>query len=158
MDAGSNPNSALECPKTEISESKTGDAMSIVQRMREQLPAAMKARDSVKLTFLRHWIAGLTLGSGEEMGDEAAIKKMRGVLKEAQTGLSTFTPEEIALLREWLPALLDRDGIRAALGPVADAIRSAPKDGIAMGAAMKALAGQAVDSDDVKAVVSELRS
>jgi uncharacterized protein YqeY len=132
--------------------------MSIVQRMREQLPAAMRARDSVKLTFLRYWIAGLTLGSGEEMSDEAAIKKMRGVLKEAQTGLSTFTPEEIALLREWLPALLDRDGIRAALAPVADAIRSAPKDGIAMGAAMKALAGQAVDSDDVKAVVSELRS
>jgi uncharacterized protein len=158
MDAGSNPIEALECPGTGITDSKTGDAMSIVQRMREQLPAAMRARDSVKLTFLRYWIAGLTLGSGEEMNDEAAIKKMRGVLKEAQTGLSTFTPEEIALLREWLPALLDRDGIRAALAPVADAIRSAPKDGIAMGAAMKALAGQAVDSDDVKAVVSELRS
>jgi uncharacterized protein YqeY len=132
--------------------------MSIVQRMRDQLRAAMKARDTVKLTFLRYWIAGLTLGTGEEMTDEAAIKKMRGVLKEAQTGQSTFTAEEIVLLREWLPALLDRDGIRAVLAPAAEAIRSAPKEGMAMGAAMKALAGQPVDSDDVKAVVAEIRA
>jgi uncharacterized protein YqeY len=132
--------------------------MSIVQRMRDQLRAAMKARDTVKLTFLRYWIASLTLGTGEEMTDEAAIKKMRGVLKEAQTGQSTFTAEEIVLLREWLPALLDRDGIRAALAPAAEAIRSAPKEGMAMGAAMKALAGQPVDSDDVKAVVAEIRA
>ena len=37
--------------------------MTIVQRMREQLRAAMKARDAAKMTFLRYWIAGLTLGS-----------------------------------------------------------------------------------------------
>ena len=132
--------------------------MTIVQRMREQLRAAMKARDSVRTTFLRYWIAGLTLGTGEEMADDAAIKKMRSVLKEAQTGQSTFTPEEVALLREWLPATLDHAQVREALDPVADAIRSAPKDGIAMGAAMKALAGQAVESEDVKAVVAELRA
>jgi uncharacterized protein YqeY len=132
--------------------------MTIVQKMRGQLRDAMKARDTVKLTFLRYWIAGLTLGTGEEMSDEAAIKKMRGVLKEALTGQSTFTPDEIALLREWLPATLDRDQIRAALAPHSEAIRAAAKDGIAMGAAMKALAGQPVESDDVKAVVAELRS
>ncbi len=132
--------------------------MTIVQRMREQLRAAMKARDAAKTTFLRYWIAGLTLGTGEEMADDAAIKKMRSVLKEAQTGQSTFTPEEIALLREWLPATLDRAQIREALGPVAESIRSAPKDGMAMGAAMKALAGKPVESDDVKAVVAELRA
>ena len=132
--------------------------MTIVQRMREQLRAAMKARDSVRTTFLRYWIAGLTLGTGEEMADDAAIKKMRSVLKEAQTGQSTFTPEEVALLREWLPATLDRAQVREALAPVVDAIRSAPKEGIAMGAAMKALAGRPVESEDVKAVVAELRT
>ena len=132
--------------------------MTIVQRMREQLRASMKARDAVRTQFLRYWIAGLTLGSGEEMGDDAAIKKMRSVLKEAQTGQSTFTPEEIALLRDWLPATLDRTQIREALADAADAIRSAPKDGMAMGAAMKALAGKPVESDDVKAVVAELRA
>ena len=47
--------------------------------------------------------------------------------------------------------------VAEALGPVADAIRQAPKDGMAMGIAMKSLAGQPADSDDVKAVIAELR-
>ena len=77
--------------------------MSIVQRMRAQLAEAMKARDTVRLSFLRYWIAQLTLGTGAEMSEADAIKKMRGVLKEAKSGLTTFTPEELALLREWVP-------------------------------------------------------
>lgn len=132
--------------------------MTIVQRMREQLRAAMKARDAVRMNFLRYWIAGLTLGTGEEMGDDAAIKKMRSVLKEAQAGQSTFSPEEVTLLREWLPATLDRAQIREALAASAEAIRSAPKEGMAMGAAMKALAGQPVESEDVRAIIAELRA
>ena len=72
--------------------------MSIVQKMRAQLAEAMKARDTVRLGFLRYWIAQLTLGTGAEMSEADAIKKMRGVLKEAKSGLTTFTPEELALL------------------------------------------------------------
>ena len=82
--------------------------MTIVQRMRGQLAESMKARDAVRTQFLRYWIAGLTLGTGEEMPD-------------------------------------------------ADAIRQAPKEGMAMGIAMKTLAGQLADSNDVKAVIAELR-
>ena len=111
--------------ETRLSESGKDETMTIVQRMREQLRAAMKARDTVKTTFLRYWIAGLTLGSGEEMVDDAAIKKMRSVLKEAQTGQSTFTPEEVALVTRVAPRDArprpDPRGARA----VADAIRSA---------------------------------
>ncbi len=131
--------------------------MTIVGRMRGELKEAMKARDAVRLTFLRYWIAGLTLGTGEEMDDDAAVKKMRGVLKEAQTGRSTFTAEEIELLKAWLPATMDREAIRAALAESAAAIKASPKDGMAMGVAMKALAGRPVESDDVKAVVAEIR-
>ena len=40
---------------------------------------------------------------------------------------------------------------------VRDQIKAAPKDGMAMGIAMKALAGQPVESDDVKAAVASLR-
>ena len=72
--------------------------MSIVQKMRSQLAEAMKARDTVRLNFLRYWIAQLTLGTGAEMSEADAIKKMRGVLKEAKSGVTTFTAEEIALL------------------------------------------------------------
>ena len=131
--------------------------MSIVQRMRAKLGESMKARDTVRTNVLRYWIAQLTLGTGAEMSDADAIKKMRGVVKEAKTGQTTFSPEEIALIQEWLPPSLTPEQIAAAIAPVAESIKAAPKEGMAMGIAMKALAGQPVDSDDVKAAVAALR-
>jgi uncharacterized protein YqeY len=132
--------------------------MTIVQRMRGNLAESMKARDAVRTQFLRYWIAALTLGTGEEMPDADAVKKMRGVLKEARTGTTTFSPEEIALLQQWVPASLTREQIHDALAAVAGQIKAAPKDGMAMGIAMKTLAGQPADSDDVKAVIAEIRA
>ena len=132
--------------------------MTIVQRMRVALKDSMKARDAARTNFLRYWIAQLTLGTGAEMADADAIKKMRGVVKEAKSGQTTWTPEEIALIGEWVPASLAPEQIKEALAPVADQIKGAPKDGMAMGLAMKALAGQPVDSDDVKAAVASIRS
>lgn len=131
--------------------------MSIVQRMRAQLTESMKARDAVRTGFLRYWIAQLTLGTGAEMSEADAIKKMRGVLKEAKSGITTFSPEELALIREWLPPTMSPEQITEALAPLADQIKAAPKDGMAMGIAMKALAGQQVDSEDVKAAIANLR-
>jgi uncharacterized protein YqeY len=131
--------------------------MSIVQKMRSQLAETMKARDTVRLNFLRYWIAQLTLGTGAEMSEGDAIKKMRGVLKEARSGVTTFTPEEIALLGEWVPPLLTPEQIKEAVTHVAEQIKAAPKEGMAMGIAMKALAGKQVDSDDVKAAIAAIR-
>jgi uncharacterized protein YqeY len=131
--------------------------MSIAQQMRAQLGEAMKARDSVRLGFLRYWIAQLTLATGEELSDADSIKKMRSVLKEASSGVTTFTPEEVAMLKAWVPASLTPDQITEALAPVAAQIKAAPKDGMAMGIAMKALAGKAVESEDVKAAIAGLR-
>jgi uncharacterized protein len=107
-------------------------SMSIVERMRAQLKESMKSRDAVRTNFLRYWIAQLTLGTGEEMPEGDAIKKMRGVLKEARTGVTTFTAEELNLIREWVPLTLTPEQI-------------------------KEVAGQQVESDDVKAVVATLR-
>jgi uncharacterized protein YqeY len=131
--------------------------MTIAQRMRAKLGESMKARDQVRTQFLRYWIAQLTLGDGTEMSEADAIKKMRGVLKEAKSGQTTFTPEELALISEWVPPLLGREQIAEVLKPVADAIKTAPKDGMALGIAMKTLAGQPVDSDDVKSIVTSIR-
>jgi uncharacterized protein YqeY len=132
-------------------------SLSIVARMRAQLLAAMKARDAVKTNFLRYWIAQLTLGSGAEMPENEAIKKMRGVLKEAKSGVTTWTAEELALIKDWVPPVLTIDQIKEALAPVAEQIKAAPKDGMAMGIAMKSLSGQAVESEDVKGAVDALR-
>ena len=131
--------------------------MTIVERMRAQLREAMKARDAVKTGFLRYWIAQLTLATGAEVADADAVKKMRGILREAKAGPTTFSEAEIALLREWVPPTLGPEQIAAALVSVTDQIKAAPKEGMAMGIAMKALAGQQVESDDVKAAVASLR-
>jgi hypothetical protein len=131
--------------------------MPIVQQMRAQLTDAMKAKDTVRTQFLRYWIAQLTLSSGGEVPDSEAFKKMRGVLKEARSGQTSFTAGELALIEQWLPPILTRDQISAALAGAAGQIKGAPKEGMAMGIAMKSLGGQPVDSDDVKAVVAELR-
>jgi uncharacterized protein YqeY len=131
--------------------------MNIVQRMRAQLAESMKARDSVRTGFLRYWIAGLTLGSGAEVDDAEAIKRMRGVLKEAKSGPTSFSEAELALIREWVPPTLNTQQVAEALVPVRDAIKAAPKEGMAIGIAMKALAGKDVDGDDVRAVVASLR-
>ena len=131
--------------------------MTIVERMRAQLTQSMKARDAVKTGFLRYWIAQLTMGSGAELPEADAIKKMRSVLKEAKAGPTTFSQAEIELIKEWTPATLTPGQIAEALVPVRDQIKAAPKDGMAMGIAMKALAGQQVESDDVKAAVAALR-
>ncbi len=131
--------------------------MSIAQRMRAQLGESMKARDTVRTGFLRYWIAQLTLGSGAEMVDADALKKMRSVLKEAKSGQTTFTPAEIALLQDWVPASLTAGQIAETLAPISDQIKAAPKEGMAMGLAMKALAGKPVDSDDVKAAIAAIR-
>jgi len=131
--------------------------MSIVQRMRAQLGESMKARDTVRTGFLRYWMAQFILGDGTEMPEADAIKKMRGVLKEAKAGPTTFTPEELALIKQWVPANLSPEQITEALAPVAAQIKAAPKEGMAMGIAMKSLAGHQVDSDDVKAAIAALR-
>ncbi len=131
---------------------------SIVQRMRTQLTESMKARDAFRTGFLRYWIAQLTLGTGAEMSEADAIKKMRGVLKEAKSGITTFSPEEVALIHEWVPPTLTPAQIVEALAPVAEQIKAAPKEGMAMGIAMKTLGGQQVDSDDVKAAIASLRT
>jgi uncharacterized protein len=131
--------------------------MTIVQRMRTELTAAMKARDALKTKFLRYWIAQLTLGTGAEMPEGDAIKKMRSVQKEAKSGVTTWTAEELALIKDWVPPTLSIEQIKEALAPVADQIKAAPKDGMAMGIAMKTLAGQAVESEDVKAAVEGIR-
>lgn len=135
----------------------SSSSQTIVQRMRAQLPEAMKARDALRTGFLRYWIAQLTLGTGAEMSDADAVKKMRGVLKEAKSGTTTFSDDELVLIRKWVPPSLSPEQIAERLAPVADQIRAAPKEGMAMGIAMKSLAGEAVDSDDVKAAIASIR-
>ena len=86
----------------------------------------------------------MTLGTGAEMSEADAIKKMRGVLKEAKSGDDDLQsrrgrPDPA---NGSLPSLTP-DQIDEALAPVAEQIKAAPKEGMAMGIAMKTLGGPA---------------
>ena len=87
----------------------------------------MKSRDAVKTSFLRYWIAQLTLGTGAEVSDADAVKKMRGILKEAKAGPTTFSEAEIALLKEWVPPTLGPEQIAEAWFPFATRSRPLPR-------------------------------
>ena len=69
----------------------------------------------------------MTLGTGAEMSEADAIKKMRSVLKEAKSGVTTFTPEELALIREWVPPTLSTEQIKEALAPAGRADQGRPQ-------------------------------
>ena len=131
--------------------------MSIVTRMRTKLTESMKARDSARMNFLRYWIGQLTKADGTNVDDPDAIKKMRGILKEAKGGMTTFTAQELELIQEWVPSSLSPESIAERLASIAEQIKAAPKEGMAMGIAMKALAGEQVESDDVKTAVNAIR-
>ena len=63
----------------------------------------MKARDTVRTGFLRYWIAPVDPGHRRRDVRRRRRQEDRGVLKEAKSGMTTFTPEELALIRDWVP-------------------------------------------------------
>ena len=129
--------------------------MTMVEHMRARLREAMKAHDAVKTGFLRYWIAQLILATGAEVSDADAVKKMRGILRRPRPGRRPSPRKRLPCFGSGYHRLLMQRGFRRPWfreGPVA-----APKEGMAMGIAMKALAGQQVESDDVKAAVASLR-
>ncbi|MFO0960878.1 MAG: hypothetical protein U0800_26145 [Isosphaeraceae bacterium] len=132
--------------------------MSIVSKMRAQLTEAMKARDTVRVGFLRYWIAQFTRGDGTEVADDEAIKKLRGVAKEAKAGPTSFKPDRNRADRRLGPRQPGPGPISTTRIDRRRSERTHSKPGAAMGMAMKQLAGKPVCADDVKAVVDEMRA
>jgi len=142
----------------------------LLAQIKAQMLAALKAGRSTEKEIL-----GVALGelqtvearSGSLTDDEATgivrklVKSNRETLEvSTDPGQRGKLEEEIRILEALLPRALDEDGLRAALAPQLDAIRSAGNDGQATGIAMKALkaAGAVVDGKLVGAVVKKLRS
>lgn len=136
----------------------------IVDTIKANLREAMRANDAHAKNLYRFLLGQFDREPTQPVPDERAIKIMRGFLTEATENPqgTSFTPEEVALLKQLVPASLDPAQTRQFLETqgLVDAIRAAPKEGQAMGVAMKAFsaAGQTVDSATVKTVVAEIRA
>lgn len=143
--------------------------MMLVDEIRRQMMAAMKAGEVVRKEVLRVAMGEITMGAERAGGadDGFAQQVLRRLVKSNQETLRlTADPaqqavlrEEIAVLESLLPQGMSVDAMVEALAPVRDAIAAAPNEGAATGVAMKHLKslGAAVSGRDVGEAVRRMR-
>jgi uncharacterized protein YqeY len=143
----------------------------LLDEIKRQMMAAMKAHDTVRKEILRVALGELSMAAeraGGTLADEPVQGILRKLVKSNQDTLAlTADPaqqetlrKEIAVLEELLPKPRDADGIVARLAPVRAAVRAAANDGQATGVAMKHLktTGAVVQGKDVGDAVRRIRA
>lgn len=143
----------------------------LLDEIKRQMMAAMKAHDTTTKEILRVAVGEITMAAeraGGPQGDELAQGILRKLVKSNQDTLALTTDaatqetlrQEIAVLEGLLPKSLGVDDIVALLAPVRDALRAAGNDGQATGVAMKHLktTGAVVQGKDVGDAVRRVRA
>jgi uncharacterized protein YqeY len=139
--------------------------MTLADTVKQDLAAAMKAREKDRVAALRLVLSELQKTAKEGGGDEQAVlrreRKRRleaaSVFREAGRGeLADAEEAEARLIEAYLPTQLGDDELRAiAAAAVAETAASSPKDmGIVMKAAMAKVGGRA-DGKRVSTLVRE---
>ena len=147
--------------------------MALFEQISQDIMASMKARDAVRTNTLRNikkefLEAKSAPGSNGDLTDADALKIIAKMVKKGKDAADIFiqnkrqdlADEELAqvkVMEEYLPKALSLDEIKDAVQKViAEVGATGPKDmGKVMGAANKALAGQA-DGKTISGVVKEL--
>ena len=147
--------------------------MALFEQISQDIMASMKARDAVRTNTLRNikkefLEAKSAPGSNGDLTDGDALKIIAKMVKKGKDAADIFiqnnrqdlADEELAqvkVMEEYLPKALSLDEIKAAIkNVIAEVGAVGPKDmGKVMGAANKALAGQA-DGKTISGVVKEL--
>jgi hypothetical protein len=143
--------------------------MTLVERITQDLTAAMKAQDAARLSTLRMAKAALKNREIDKKAplDEAEAQKiLQGLVKQREDSVEQYAkagrPElaekeqaEIAVLKAYLPTEVSDEEIAAAVQKaVAETGATSAKDmGRVMKAAMAALAGKPVDGKVVNEAV-----
>ena len=147
--------------------------MNLFDRISEDIKAAMKAREKVRLEALRgikkEFLEAKTApGAGGELSDDAAMKILVKLAKQRRESAQIYhdnnRPElaenelaEMAVIEEYLPKKLTADELDSELKAImAEVGAAAPSDmGKVMGVATKRLAGRA-DGREISARVRDL--
>ena len=139
------------------------DSMSLKDRIGDEIKAAMKAKDKVRLNTVRsvkkvilEKESELRAEGIEELTEEQEMKILTKLAKQRRDSVEQFTKanredlaekesQELTILEEFLPAQMTEDEIAAAVeGAIAKTGASSPKDmGKVMGLLMKDLKGKA---------------
>ncbi len=146
--------------------------------MREQLPAlmkeAMKAGDKKRLGAVRLIAAAMkdreieARGAGREMTDEDEQAVLRKMVKQRQDSIVAYEAagrdelaaqerDEVAVLSEFLPQMMDEAGTRAAIADaIAETGAAGPKDMGKVIAAVKAKHAGRIDFGQASGIVKEM--
>ncbi|MBO0857996.1 MAG: GatB/YqeY domain-containing protein [Chloracidobacterium sp.] len=143
--------------------------MTFLERINEDLKAAMKSKDSERLSTLRMVKTALKnreIDKMEAITDEEAIKTLQSLVKQRRDSIEQYQhagridlaekeAAEIRTIEEYLPAALDEAAItRVVEETLAETGASSMKDmGAVMKAVMAKLAGQTVDGKAVNQIV-----
>jgi uncharacterized protein len=143
--------------------------MTFLDRINEDLKAAMKAKDSERLSTLRMVKTALKnreIDKMEALTDEEAIKVLQSLVKQRRDSIEQYQQAgrielaekeaaEIKVIEEYLPAALDEAAIaRVVEETIAETGASSMKEiGAVMKAVMAKLAGQTVDGKAVNQIV-----
>lgn len=146
--------------------------MSLEAKINEDLKAAMKAKDEVALRGIRAIKSAIMLiktdGSGVELNETSEVQLLQKLVKTRQESLDIYLKndrpalaeiekEEIAVIKKYLPAMLEGAELEAILTQiVAETGATSAKDmGKVMGVANKQLAGKA-DGRAISDIVKRL--
>ncbi len=139
--------------------------MAIVEQVEKDLPAAMKAQETLKLSVLRMMKTALKnkqVELGKTLGDAEAVAVLRTLVKQRHQSVEQFRKggrsdladkeeAEIKIVESYLPAAVSDAEIDAAIeAAIAETGASNPKDlGKVMKAALASLAGKNADGKRV---------
>ena len=145
--------------------------MTPLEKINQDITAAMKAKDEIRLSTLRMMKTALKKEElerekGQTLNEEESFAILRSLLKQRRDSIEQFTKAgrqeladkeaaELKIIEEYLPAALDE----AALGEIVAATiaemgaPSPQQTGLVMKAVMAKLAGQTVDGKVVSALV-----
>ena len=146
--------------------------MTLEEKIKPDLIAAMKAKDQASLRGIRAIKAAILLaktdGSGNEITPEAEIKMLQKLIKQRKDSaeiyaaqeredLALIEREEIAVIEKYLPAQISEEELTQIIkGIVAQTGASSMQDmGKVMGIASKKLAGRA-DGKTISGIVRQL--
>lgn len=147
--------------------------MSLEKNISSEIMAAMKAKDTVRLSALRnikkYIIEAKTAGAGvDELADADVVKIISKLAKQGSDSADIYTQQnrpdlageelaQVKVMQEFLPKPLTAEELTAAVKEIiAEVGAGSMKDmGKVMGVASKRLAGKA-DGKDISAKVREL--
>ena len=135
--------------------------MTLFEQINKDIPAAMKAKDKVRLETLRnikkYFIEAQTApGAAEVLSDDNALKILSKLAKQGRDTAALYTEQgrpdlaseelgQVAVIEEYLPQPLSAEEFEAEVKNIISEVGAAgPKDmGKVMGVASKKLAGRA---------------